>query len=360
MSGSQWPLSYTEARQAFLEAVTNCGARVESRLHSAKGPALEDLCLDIARVGKAQPRKALVILSGTHGVEGYCGSVCQRVLLTRAIPSIPETAIFLLHAVNPFGFAYNSRVNEDNVDLNRNFLDFGLGDLPKNDKYAALEPLLNPRSLDEKSIEKLDSELEGWLITPQRLSEFKTEVLRGQYQFPKGIFFGGTRPAWSNIAVREFVQSLPASIDLGIVLDIHTGLGNAGELEMSTDEIGMKYDRLTKWFPNRNVTNVGNSELLAYDITGGIELAFTQPGSDTPWHFVTLEFGTQPIKQVLLALQADNWLHCFGGTTHPLSKRVHAMMKDAFSVPSSTWQHQVVSTTLSVITEAINALQAYA
>jgi hypothetical protein len=162
----------------------------------------------------------------------------------------------------------------------------------------------------------------------------------------------------SNIAVCEFVQSLPKSIDLGIVLDIHTGLGNSGELEMSTDETGVKYARLTKWFPTRKVTNVANSELLAYEITGGIELAFTRPDSDTPWHFVTLEFGTQPLIPVLLALQADNWLHCFGGATHPLSNRVQAMMKNAFSVPSLQWQQQVLSTTLSVITEAINALQA--
>jgi hypothetical protein len=205
MSRIQWPLSYKEARQAFLAASVSGNASVDSRLHSAKGPAFEDLYLDVARVGKADSPKALVILSGTHGVEGYCGSVCQRALLTQPIPSIPETTIYLLHAVNPFGFAYNRRVNEDNVDLNRNFVDFALGELPKNNKYEDLEALLNPRSLDEESIEQLNPALAEWLTTPQRVCEFKTEVLRGQYQFPRGIFFGGTRAAWR--ATLPFVSS---------------------------------------------------------------------------------------------------------------------------------------------------------
>lgn len=70
MSMSEWPQSYKDARQAFLAASSTCGANVNSKKHSEKGPNLEDLCLDVPRIGKAESRKALVIMSGTHGVFG--------------------------------------------------------------------------------------------------------------------------------------------------------------------------------------------------------------------------------------------------------------------------------------------------
>ena len=43
-------------------------------------------------------------------------------------------SIVLLHASNPYGFAWGRRVNEDNVDLNRNFVDFD-APLPENPGY---------------------------------------------------------------------------------------------------------------------------------------------------------------------------------------------------------------------------------
>jgi hypothetical protein len=34
----------------------------------------------------------------------------------------PDVTLVLVHAVNPYGFHNDRRVNEDNIDLNRNFL----------------------------------------------------------------------------------------------------------------------------------------------------------------------------------------------------------------------------------------------
>ena len=52
----------------------------------------------------------------------------------------------LLHALNPYGFAWLRRVNEHNVDLNRNFLLPGEAYRGSPAGYAALDPLLNPKS----------------------------------------------------------------------------------------------------------------------------------------------------------------------------------------------------------------------
>ena len=65
-------------------------------------------------------------MSGTHGVEGYCGSGIQIGFLKEGLfAELPDDmSVVLLHAMNPYGFSNDRRVNEDNVDLNRNFLDF--------------------------------------------------------------------------------------------------------------------------------------------------------------------------------------------------------------------------------------------
>ncbi len=49
--------------------------------------------------------------------------------------SVPDDlAVVLIHAINPYGFAWIRRVNEDNVDLNRNCIDFGAA-IPENPGY---------------------------------------------------------------------------------------------------------------------------------------------------------------------------------------------------------------------------------
>ncbi len=41
----------------------------------------------------------------------------------------------MLHALNPYGFSHLRRANEDNADLNRNFVDFA-APLPVNDRLC--------------------------------------------------------------------------------------------------------------------------------------------------------------------------------------------------------------------------------
>src|SRR5205807_2428201 len=71
------------------------------------------------------------IASGTHGVEGYAGAACQFRLLERWRDHYGKPgdaaaghAWLLVHAVNPWGYRYDSRVTRENVDINRNFVDF--------------------------------------------------------------------------------------------------------------------------------------------------------------------------------------------------------------------------------------------
>ena len=78
MVSEYFSADYNEARAKFLDAAGKAGASIENRFNpGAKGPAGEDLYTDVARLGPDNARKVLVIISGTHGNEGFCGSGCQ-------------------------------------------------------------------------------------------------------------------------------------------------------------------------------------------------------------------------------------------------------------------------------------------
>ena len=82
----------------------------------------EALAIDSAYVGKPRAARLLVLSSGIHGVEGYFGSAVQLAWLDALAHRAPtvETGVLLIHAINPYGFAWRRRWNENNVDLNRN------------------------------------------------------------------------------------------------------------------------------------------------------------------------------------------------------------------------------------------------
>lgn len=118
---------YAAARSAFLSAATAADAELTSHVLPVIGrpgrePRGESLVTDVAWLGPRSAESVLMLVSGTHGIEGYAGSACQVSLLATGLPRDAKTATLLVHALNPYGFARGRRVNEDNVDLNRNFV----------------------------------------------------------------------------------------------------------------------------------------------------------------------------------------------------------------------------------------------
>ena len=68
---------YAQARGKFLEGAAAAGLRIESHMHPLKGRDGETLAMDIALAGKPDAASLLIVSSGCHGVEGYCGSGVQ-------------------------------------------------------------------------------------------------------------------------------------------------------------------------------------------------------------------------------------------------------------------------------------------
>ena len=159
------------------------GKIVESFAHPMKGPDGGALATDVAWIGPRSARKRLLLTSSTHGIEGYCGSGCQISWLENRHyyrDARPDTAVILVHAINPHGFAYGRRVTEDNVDLNRNFVDFSQP-LPENKDYEALQEHANPKVWTPESVAKADAAIAAFYGMPNN-SDFVPKAIHSGVQ----------------------------------------------------------------------------------------------------------------------------------------------------------------------------------
>jgi Protein of unknown function (DUF2817) len=122
---SFYSADYFSARERLLNTCERLRLEHHALPIQAPSPRPEPLTIDVAILGAPKPKRAIVLSSGVHGVEGLFGSAVQLAFLERMATQWEPPlggAVVLIHAVNPYGFAWLRRFNEDNVDLNRNFL----------------------------------------------------------------------------------------------------------------------------------------------------------------------------------------------------------------------------------------------
>lgn len=333
---------FNEARTRFIAAAEASGAEVGSYGCPARGPAGEELFTDIARHGAGSARSILVVMSGTHGVEGFAGSAIQTGLLCRQVARLlaPDTALVMIHALNPFGFAHLRRVNEDNIDLNRNFLDFSRT-LLANPEYDRLAEVIAPRSLGLLAGLSLN-----WRLFRYRhrhgLAMLQKAVTSGQCSHPQGLFYGGARPAWSNRILRTIIKEQLAGAARVVVLDMHTGLGpyGYGEIIVGDPPGTPVFDRAKRWWGER-VRSTEAGESVSAHLWGTVRNAFHESLPEVELTTAGLEFGTLPAMDVFRAMRAENWLYHYGAPDHPAAAGIRAAFLQAFSPDDDAWREQV-------------------
>lgn len=224
-------------RDAFINAAKCAGADVEAYiLENHLGPRGELLASDVATLGKKSASKIVVVSSGVHGVELPLGSILQ----CRWMKDVKELCVadknvrfVFVHALNPFGAAYGLRNDQENIDINRNFVDFD--NKPNtSEPYQFLANAFSPPRLDSFSL------MNAWrkmlvfgLITHGRAA-FKQALTGGQYDFPDGLYYGGNHPSWSNQTWQSIVKNHIATPSLQNLwhIDIHTGDGARGKMQI--------------------------------------------------------------------------------------------------------------------------------
>ncbi|MFD2053704.1 M14 family metallopeptidase [Mesorhizobium calcicola] len=348
---------YQEARHKFREAAIRVGAKPLQYRHCGFGPNGEELTTDVALVGDIALPNLVIVTAGLHGVEGFCGSGCligileQRLLAERN----GDTAVLLVHALSPHGFAYLRRVDECNVDLNRNFIDHAKP-LPRNDEYRKLHDLVVPQCWEGPSRETAEVAIRSY-VEQNGHQAFISALTKGQYEFPDGMFFGGLSPAFSNMLWRRLLKLYDSQHERICVIDVHSGLGprGYGEIQFEGRSSDLESMQAQAWYRNEvTVPDNGSSSSAALTGYSAVAVAETLPRAERIC--VTLEFGTQELEQVLCALRGDHWLHAKAPNDELLRREIKQGIRNAYYCDDGVWKLDVVGRAAEVFISSLRGI----
>ncbi|MCB0963312.1 MAG: DUF2817 domain-containing protein [Acidimicrobiales bacterium] len=356
---------YATSRRDLLGPCEDRGATLAWVPHPMPGPDGSTIGIDVARFGAppGRARAVVVVASGTHGVEGHAGSGLQSMVVTSGrLDRLPaDVAVVIVHAVNPFGMAWSRRVDHDNIDVNRNFVDFD-GPLPDSPHYASLDPLLNPA---DPTFDLADSSWQDALwarADDLGATELFRAVSGGQYDFPRGVQYGGRHESWSARALRAVWDEHCRDAEEVLHLDVHTGLGPCGQLTIfqTADSDDASAHVASRHFPIVvRSDRPGTADPVSHGVLGpGMEHALA--GGSAPAALVVpivVEFGTLDAPQVLAAMRADNWLHHHGDPASELGQAIRASTRDAFFIEDAAWRERVAEDGMASVHAALDAAE---
>lgn len=358
-AASSFSPNYAEARDRFRAASADAGFALRSYPNSQFGPNNETLACDVAWGGPLSSSKVIVLIAGTHGVEGFCGSAAMvDWLSTRPAGALPAgTAALLVHALNPHGFAWLRRVTEEGVDLNRNCIDFTQS-LPENTVYDELADAIAPSAMSGPVFAAAEAKIAAFVQAHGELA-YRAAFAGGQYNHPHGLFYGGNKPVWS----RQTLESIIADFalvdrDRTAIIDYHTGLGASGHGEIiSGHRPGTTgFERAHRWH-GTELANPFAGKSVSTVNAGLIEESWIRCLGDSAV-FVTLEFGTFNVARIMRALREDQWLHTHGivDWSESETRRIKAAIREAFNPDSTQWRARVLSRSRVVIARTLSGL----
>jgi predicted deacylase len=348
---------YFEARQRLLQACKRLGCEHHALAIHAPSPQSEPLTIDITIIGAAKPTSALVLSSGVHGVEGLFGSAVQLAFVEQLAHGWQPplgAAVVLIHAVNPYGFAWQRRFNEDNVDLNRNFL---LPDEP----YAGAPPLSETFRRAMKPA-RPRARFGFWsarmtmLALRHGVNSFWETLPVGQYDFPDWLFFGGGAPAQSVQELQRFLPTVLGDTKEVVHFDFHTGLGGWAEAQLlvSASEGTENREWWANYYGARLVRQV-KSNTKAYEVRGGFGPWLRALFPDCRYRYATAEFGTYSAMRVIGALADElRWHIELGAESHGHHSRRH--LAETFVPKSRSWRAKTLTRSLEWLRHAKDVL----
>ena len=193
----------------------------------------DGLFIDTIYIPATEKQTNLIVLTtGVHGIEGYIGSVMLAVFWQEIYPTEVDkdnTGVLVVANVNPYGMKYHRRYNENNVDLNRNFiLDWNSFDMTVNKDYPKVDAFLGPQKAMGNALWH-EASFYGSLVVEvvqDGADVISNALLGGQYEYPEGVYYGGNGDEESTTYLKNvFKQTLESEYENVVHIDIHSGYG---------------------------------------------------------------------------------------------------------------------------------------
>lgn len=358
--------SYEDIRTHLQELTADLGVEISSHAIDAD----DGLYIDTFYLPSTGEKTNLVVLTtGVHGIEGYIGSVMLDVFFREVYPTLDDanTGVLVVANVNPYGMKYFRRYNENNVDLNRNFiLDWDTFDLSSNKEYPKVDTFLGPTG-------KIGNAL--WHEAGFYLNLGKTAVtdgagtisdalLTGQYQYPQGVYYGGTEDEASTVYLKDvFSQCLDSPYKNIVHIDIHSGYGPRYNMVIfnsvfetmneAESQAAFGYDYIIAYDSESFYATTGDTTDFFYRLA-------QQKHRETDLFSTCFEFGTigDAFFDTILSLKYtvdENRNHWYP-TDNPTSARIiHENYMELFYPTETAWREKTVEDFKTATLGVLNA-----
>lgn len=311
----------------------------------------------------------VVLTTGVHGIEGYIGAAMLDVFFGEIYPALDhsDTGVLVVANVNPYGMKHLRRYNENNVDLNRNFiLDWDSFDRASNQEYPKVDTFLGPTG-------KIGNAL--WHEAGFYLSLAKTAItegadtisdalLTGQYEYPQGVYYGGDGDESSTVYLKDvFSRCLDSDYENIVHIDIHSGYGPRYNMVI----FNSVFETMTE---AESVAAFGYGNVIAHDsesfyaTTGDTTDFFYRlaqhKGTDTALFSTCFEFGTigDAFFDTILSLHytVDENRNHFYPTDNAVSAQiVHENYMELFYPTETAWREKTVEDFVAATQGILNA-----
>ena len=311
----------------------------------------------------------VVLTTGVHGIEGYIGAAMLDVFFGEIYPTLDhsDTGVLVVANVNPYGMKHLRRYNENNVDLNRNFiLDWDTFDRASNQEYPKVDTFLGPTG-------KIGNAL--WHEADFYLSLAKTAItegadtisdalLTGQYEYPEGVYYGGDGDESSTVYLKDvFARCLESRYENIVHIDIHSGYGPRYNMVI----FNSVFETMTE---AESVAAFGYGNVIAHDsesfyaTTGDTTDFFyrlaRQKDTDTALFSTCFEFGTigDAFFDTILSLHYtvdENRNHWYPTDNATSAQIVHENYMELFYPTETAWREKTVTDFVAATQGVLNA-----
>lgn len=351
-AASYFVRDFSACQQQFRLAYQDYAGKKQHQFY-ALDVDVNELGTDIVYLGEETADTVFVLISGTHGVEGYCGSAIQRFLLAQlaALQLPADVAILMVHSLNPWGMHWARRCDEAGIDLNRNFIDFTQPDPLPPEYDQVLHALL--QSSDRYQEMLVQSEKWGQ-------AEFDRIFSGGQYAYAWAPFYGGKAPAHGRRVIEQVIADYHLAERQTLVIDLHTGLGpwSFGEL-ISDHPVDSAGNRQARAFFGAAIANAHEGASFSVPKAGLMDYCFHQMMHEKGF-FLTLEFGsygTADLFEVLLS-EHEFWKAVRPESMEDADYQFHRQrMIEHFCPDDLIWQQAVLFKAWQVFSRVLSRLE---
>lgn len=363
---------YDEVREHLLATVDNLKNQgIETDLYSHAIDVEEDLYIDTIYLPSSTEQKNLVVLTtGVHGIEGYIGSVMLDVFWQEIYPDLNKenTGVLVIANVNPYGMKHHRRYNENNVDLNRNFIiDWEAFDTTVNKDYPKVEQFLGP----QKKIGNALWHEAGFYASMVKeavangADSISNALLEGQYEYPQGVYYGGAGDEQSTTYVKDvFEWTLGDSQYKNVVhIDVHSGYGPRYNMVIFNSEYETMNEAETKaLFGYDNVISYDSESFYATtgDTTDFYYRLKEQMGAETALFSTCFEFGTigDSFLDSIISMKytiEENQDHWYPTTDKVMNAIVRERYQELFYPTEMEWREKTVADFAAAAKGVLNA-----